>query len=244
MLRARKATAWVTAAIALLGAGPAFADDPRVAARVDLTPDGDGYDRFGHGTHMIGVIAGDGGASDGEWAGAAPGASVLSVKVASWNGATDPSAVIAGLEWVAAHHRRYGIRVVNISYGTDSSQKHLEDPLNEAVQRLWEAGVLVVAGAGNRGDGGSKIEKPGDDPFGLTVGAAHTKGTAEHDDDVVAEFSSRGPTGDGVAKPDLVAPGVGIVSHRAAAGTIDELRPGARIGERYFKGTGTSQAAA
>src|ERR671914_2718747 len=237
MLRARKATAWVTAAIALLGAGPAFADDPgdearelapyagapadtawreairldgvpaghdgsgvtvavldtgvtphpdlgdRVAARVDLTPDGDGYDRFGHGTHMIGVIAGDGGASGGKWAGAAPGASVLSVKVASWNGATDPSAVIAGLEWIAAHHRRYGIRVVNISYGTDSSQKHLEDPLNEAVQRLWEEGLLVVAGAGNRGDGGSKIEKPGDDPYVLTVGGADTRGTAAHADD-------------------------------------------------------------
>jgi serine protease AprX len=216
----------------------------RVAARVDLTGDGDGYDRYGHGTHMIGVIAGDGRASDGSWQGAAPGASVLSVKVASWNGATDPSAVIAGLEWIAAHHERYGIRVVNLSYGTDSSQKYLEDPLNEAVQRLWEAGILVVAGAGNRGDGGSKIEKPGDDPFVLTVGAAHTRGTAAHEDDEVAEFSSRGPTADGVAKPDLVAPGVGIVSHRAAASAIDELRPGARLGEHYFKGTGTSQAAA
>ena len=216
----------------------------RVVARVDLTADGDGYDRYGHGTHMIGVIAGDGGASGGSWAGAAPGASVLSVKVASWNGATDPSAVIAGLEWIAAHHEQYGIRVVNLSYGTDSSQKHLEDPLNEAVQRLWEEGLLVVAGAGNRGDGGSKIEKPGDDPFVLTVGAAHTRGTAAHEDDAVAEFSSRGPTGDGVAKPDLVAPGVGIVSHRAAAGLVDELRPGARVDEHYFKGTGTSQAAA
>jgi serine protease AprX len=216
----------------------------RVATRVDLTSDADGYDRYGHGTHMIGVIAGDGRASGGSWAGAAPGASVLPVKVASWNGATDPSVVIAGLEWVAAHHERYGIRVVNLSYGTDSSQKHVEDPLNEAVQRLWEAGVLVVAGAGNRGDGGSKIEKPGDDPFVLTVGAAHTRGTATHADDEVAEFSSRGPTGDGVAKPDLLAPGVGIVSHRAAASMIDDLRPGARVGEHYFNGTGTSQAAA
>jgi serine protease AprX len=216
----------------------------RVAARVDLTQEGDGYDRYGHGTHMIGVIAGDGGASGGAWAGAAPGASVLPVKVASWNGATDVSAVIAGLEWIAAHRERYGIRIVNLSYGTDSSQKHLEDPLNDAVQRLWEAGVLVVAGAGNRGDGGSKIEKPGDDPFVLTVGAAYTRGTAAPEDDEVAEFSSRGPTGEGVAKPDVVAPGVAIVSHRAAGSTIDNLRPEARVGAHYMKGTGTSQAAA
>ena len=216
----------------------------RVVARVDMTPEGDGFDRYGHGTHMIGVLAGDGSASGGRWAGAAPGASVLPVKVAAWDGATDASAVIAGLEWIATNHKRYGIRVVNISYGADSSQKYLEDPLNEAVERLWEAGVLVVAGAGNRGDGGSKIDKPGDDPFVVTVGAAHTQGTATHADDVVAEFSSRGPTGDGIAKPDLVAPGVAIVSHRATDGTVDTLRPDARVGESYFKGTGTSQAAA
>jgi serine protease AprX len=216
----------------------------RVVARVDMTPEGDGYDRYGHGTHMIGVLAGDGGASGGSWAGAAPGASVLPVKIAAWDGATDASAVIAGLEWIVANRARYGIRVVNISYGADSTQKYIEDPLNEAVERLWEAGVLVVAGAGNRGDGGSKVDKPGDDPFVVTVGAAYTRDTATHADDEVAEFSARGPTGDGIAKPDLVAPGVAIVSHRAANGTIDSLRPEARVGESYFKGTGTSQAAA
>jgi serine protease AprX len=232
--------------VAVLDTGVARHPDlgDRVVARVDMTPEGDGYDRYGHGAHMIGVLAGDGRASGGSWAGAAPGASVLPVKVAGWDGATDASAVMAGLEWIALNHARYGIRVVNISYGADSSQKYLEDPLNEAVERLWEAGVLVVAGAGNRGDGGSKIDKPGDDPFVVTVGAAHTGGTAAHTDDVVADFSSRGPTGDGIAKPDLVAPGVAIVSHRATGGTIDMLRPDARVGDHYFKGTGTSQAAA
>jgi serine protease AprX len=216
----------------------------RVLGRVDLMPDGDGYDRYGHGSHMIGVIAGDGAASGGRWAGAAPGASVLPVKVAGWNGATDVSAVLAGLEWIAAHRERYRIRVANLSYGTDSSQKYLEDPLNHAVERLWDAGVLVVVGAGNRGDGGSKIEKPGDDPLVVTVGAADTRGTAALGDDKVAPFSSHGPTGEGIAKPDLVAPGVGIVSHRAPSATVDRLRPTARVGEQYFKGTGTSQAAA
>jgi serine protease AprX len=219
-------------------------DIDELVGRVDLMPDGDGYDRYGHGTHIAGVIAGDGEASDGRWTGVAPEASLLPVRVADWNGATDVSAVLAGLEWIAAHRARYGIRVVNLSFGTDSSRRYLEDPLNRAVERLWDAGVLVVVSAGNRGEADGAIEKPGDDPFVLTVGAADTRGTATLSDDVVAPFSSRGPTADGFAKPDLVAPGVSIVSHRATGSTADSLRPAARVGDRYFKGTGASQAAA
>jgi serine protease AprX len=231
-------------AVAVLDTGVSnHSDLDELEARVDLMPDGDGYDRYGHGTHLAGVIAGDGEASDGRWTGAAPGADVVSVKVAGWNGATDVSVVLAGLEWIAAHRHEHGIRVVNLSYGTDSSQRYLDDPLNHAVERLWAAGVLVVAGAGNRGEDGG-IEKPGDDPFVLTVGAADTRGTATLADDVVAPFSSRGRTADGFAKPDLVAPGVSIVAHRAPGSTVDVLRPAARVGDRYFKGTGTSQAAA
>jgi serine protease AprX len=232
--------------VAVLDTGLTRVDDlgDRVAARVDLSPERDGYDRYGHGTHMTGLVAGDGGASGGRWAGAAPGASVVSVKVAGWNGATDVSMILAGLEWIAAHRERYGIRVVNLSYGTDSSQKWSEDPLNLAVERLWRAGVLVVVGAGNRGDGGSRIDKPADDPHVLTIGAADTMNTADTADDVVAPFSSRGPTGDGVAKPDVVAPGVNLVSHRAPQSTVDRARPRARIDDVHVKGTGTSQAAA
>jgi serine protease AprX len=216
----------------------------RVVARVDLSSERDGYDRYGHGTHMSGLVAGDGSASGGRWAGAAPGASIVSVKVAGWNGATDVSMVMAGLEWIAAHRERYGIRVVNVSYGTDSSQKWSEDPLNLAIERLWRAGVVVVAGAGNRGEGGSKIDKPADDPHVLTVGAADTRNTATTADDIVAPFSARGPTGEGVAKPDVVAPGANLVSHRAPQSTVDLARPLARIDERHVKGSGTSQAAA
>lgn len=216
----------------------------RVVSRVDLSPEGDGWDRYGHGTHMIGLVAGDGTISDGRWRGVAPEAEVVSVKVAGWNGATDVSMVLAGLEWVAANAPRLGIRVVNVSFGTDSSQKYSFDPLNHAVERLWRAGILVVASAGNRGPGGAKIDKPGDDPFVVTVGAADIRGTASRTDDVVAPFSSHGPTGDNVAKPDLVAPGISLVSHRAVGSTIDQRRPAARVDDDYFKGTGTSQAAA
>jgi serine protease AprX len=215
----------------------------RVLARVDLTPEGDGYDRYGHGTHMVGIVAGDDSGGGGV-RGVAPGVHVVSVKVAGWSGATDVSTMIAGLEWIAAHRDQYGIRIVNVSFGTDSSQKYLEDPLDAAVERLWEAGVLVVASAGNRGDGGSKIDKPADDPFVLTVGAADLRGTVSTADDRVAPFSSCGPTGDGLPKPDVVAPGVSIVSSRAAGSTIDWLRPAARVSESALKGSGTSQATA
>jgi serine protease AprX len=229
--------------VAVLDTGiTAHPDLEELTARVDLMPDGDGYDRYGHGTHIAGVIAGDGAAADGRFSGVAPAAELLPVRVADWNGATDVSVVLAGLEWIAAHSERYGIRVVNLSYGTDGGEKYLYDPLNRAVERLWDAGVLVVVSAGNRGEG--KIEKPADDPFVLTVGAADTKGTAALGDDVVAPFSSWGTTTDKFDKPDLVAPGVSIVSHRAPGSTVDALRPEARVGADYFKGTGTSQAAA
>jgi serine protease AprX len=232
--------------VAVLDTGVSRVPDlgDRVVTRADLTPEGDGYDRYGHGTHMIGVVAGDGTSSGGRWKGTAVAAEVVSVKVASWNGATDVSSVLAGLEWIAAHADRYRIRVVNLSYGTDSSQSQAIDPLDHAVERLWDAGVVVVVAAGNRGDGGSRIDKPGDSPFVITVGAADVNGTATPSDDRVAPFSSHGPTADGDAKPDVLAPGITIVSNRARGSTIDAMRAAARLGPHHFKGSGTSQATA
>ncbi|MDQ3714821.1 MAG: S8 family peptidase [Actinomycetota bacterium] len=216
----------------------------RVRARVDLTPDGGGYDTFGHGTHMTGLVAGNGQRSGGQWAGVATGANIVSVRVSEWNGATDVSEVLGALEWIHNNTSKYGIRVLNLSFGTDSTQKHQLDPLNHAVQRLWKAGVFVVVAAGNRGEGGQNIDKPGDDPFVVTVGAADTAGTVATADDTVAPFSSRGPTGENVQKPDLVAPGISIVSQGAPGTTLYEMRPAARVGTQYFKGHGTSQATA
>ena len=184
----------------------------RVLARVDLTPEGDGFDRYGHGTPMAGIIAGNGAASSGEWKGVAPGASLVSVKVAGADGSTDVSVVIAGLQWVLEHKDAYGIRVLNLAFGTDSRQSYRLDPLNYAVEQVWFDGILVVTSAGNRGPGGGTINKPGDDPFVLTVGAADLKGTSDRGDDVVAPFSSWGPTPDGYVKPDVVAPGISIVA--------------------------------
>jgi serine protease AprX len=216
----------------------------RVLARVDLTSERDGVDRFGHGTHMAGIIAGSGATTFGAFEGAAPETRIVSVKVAGWDGATDVSTVIAALQWVVANRSRFNIRVVNLSWGTDASTGYGVDPLDRAVERAWGAGLAVVVSAGNQGPGDGMIAKPADDPYVITVGAVDTNGTADEADDSVAAFSSRGPTADGVAKPDLVAPGVSIVSDRAPGSTVDSFRPTARFGPTMFKGSGTSQAAA
>jgi serine protease AprX len=216
----------------------------RVLARVDLTSERDGLDRFGHGTHMAGVIAGSGATTSGAFEGAAPETRIVSVKVAGWDGATDVSTVIAGLQWVVTNRGRFNIRVVNLSWGTDASTGYGVDPLDRAVERAWQAGLTVVVSAGNQGPGAGTIAKPADDPYVITVGAVDMNGTARDDDDTVAAFSSRGPTADGVGKPDLLAPGVSIVADRAPGSTIDGFRPGARLGATMFKGSGTSQAAA
>src|SRR5439155_2935245 len=118
------------------------------------------------------------------------------------------------------------------------------DPLDFAVEQVWRSGILVVVAAGNRGPGGGTINKPADDPYVLTVGAVDTQGTPDPSDDTVAPFSSTGPTQDGLAKPDIVAPGVSIVSDRDTNSTIDRAHPNARVGDSYFKGSGTSQATA
>jgi serine protease AprX len=216
----------------------------RLLARVDFTADHDGIDRFGHGTHMAGLIAGDGSLSDGAPEGAAPGAGLVSVKVAGWDGATDASTVIAALQWVVANRSRYRIRVLSLSWGTDGVQSPDVDPLNAAVQRAWRAGIVVVVSSGNSGPGPLSVTKPGDDPFAITVGAADTGIGASPDDDAPAPFSAYGATAGGVQKPDLLGPGVGLVSGRAPASTIDTFQPEGRVGLSHMRGTGTSQAAA
>jgi len=216
----------------------------RLLARVDLTRDRDGIDHFGHGTHMAGVIAGGGVTTLEAFEGSAPETSIVSVKVAGWDGATDVSTVIAALQWVVSNHARFNIRVVNLSWGTDASRGYGVDPLDRAVERAWEAGLVVVVAAGNQGPAAGTISKPADDPYVVTVGAADTNGTADDADDTIAAFSSRGPTADGAGKPDLLAPGVSIVSDRAPGSTIDLFRPAARVGPTMLKGSGTSQAAA
>src|SRR5712691_2987537 len=148
------------------------------------------------------------------------------------------------MQCIFTHRAQYNIRVLNLSYGTDSKQSYKIDPLDYAVEQVWRSGIFVAVAAGNTGPDAGTVAKPGDDALVMTVGAANTKNTPAHEDDEVAPFSARGPTQDGLSKPDLMAPSISIVSNRASGSTIDQLHPSARVGEYYFKGTGTSQATA
>jgi serine protease AprX len=203
-------------------------------------------DTFGHGTFMAGLIAGNGSASNGRHVGTGPQANIVSVKVAGFDGSTDVAHVLAGIQWVVAHEDVYGIRVLNLSLGSDSAQDYRLSPLNLAVQRAWQEGIVVVVSAGNSGPGSATVMKPGDDPYVITVGASNDEGTLPVADDRVPVFSSRGPTrSNGVAKPDVVSPGVHTVSLRSPGSAIDQqFGASARVGEHYFRGTGTSMATA
>ncbi len=204
-------------------------------------------DTFGHGTHMAGIIVGNDPQTllgTGRFQGIAPGARLTSLKVASTEGAVDVSQVVAAIDWVVAHRNddpRNPIRVLNLSYGTDGVQDYRTDPLTHAVENAWRAGIVVVVSGGNNGTDQPRLNNPAYDPYVLAVGASDTKGTVSASDDVVPGFSSRG---DAARRVDLVAPGRSIVSLRDPGSYIDEAHPTARVEDRFFKGSGSSQAAA
>jgi serine protease AprX len=203
-------------------------------------------DTFGHGTHMAGIIVGNDPATllGSRFQGIAPGATLTSLKVASTEGAVDVSQVVAAVDWVVAHRNddpSHPIRVLNLSYGTDGSQDYRLDPLTHAVENAWRAGIVVVVAGGNNGTDLPQLDDPAFDPYVLAVGASDTRGTVGSSDDVVPAFSSRGNAS---RRVDLVAPGRSIVSLRDQGSYVDEAHPTARVGTRFFKGSGSSQAAA
>ncbi|PYR26189.1 MAG: hypothetical protein DMF92_18975 [Acidobacteria bacterium] len=232
--------------------------DQRVAGFVDfvngqLAP----YDDNGHGTHVAGIIAGNGYDSHGQKSGAAPEASLVSLKVLDANGNGTISTIISALEWVLANHSAYNIRVVNLSVGAAVNESYWTDPLTLAVKRVVDAGVVVVAASGNFGKNSvglpqyGGISAPANAPWVITVGASSTNGTPDRADDTVATFSSRGPTYlDWTAKPDLIAPGTGTISLSAPGSTFEWtkspfLLPGS-VGTAsmpYLSLSGTSMAA-
>ncbi|HZQ27434.1 MAG TPA: S8 family serine peptidase [Acidimicrobiales bacterium] len=206
-------------------------------------------DTYGHGTFVAGMIAGTGKGSGGAVKGVAPGSKLVSIKIAGRNGNTDVLRLLAALEWVATNKDGYGIRVLNISLGATATQSYVIDPLDFAIERVWNSGIVVVAAAGNNGNAPGTITKPGDDPLVITVGASDDHTTVNRDDDTVAAFSGAGPTQDGVMKPDVVAPGTHVVSVRSPGSLIDQLYPQAQVSTPgqtspgYFKGSGTSFSA-
>lgn len=203
----------------------------RIAAFKDLvngrlTP----YDDDGHGTHVSGIIAGNGYASQ-KYVGAAPYASLIGVKALDGEGNGTTSDILAAFQWVLDHRHQYNIRVVNLSLGVSADTPYYDDPLVKGANAVVKSGLSVVAAAGNNGPARKSINSPGTSPYVITVGAADfTKARSKHTIKV-ADFSSRGPTAEGLLKPDILASGVEI--HSLDAGNA----------KGYAVETGTSMAA-
>jgi serine protease AprX len=207
-------------------------------------------DTFGHGTHMAGIIAGRDSAAgasvtgdSSNFVGMAPDSRIVSIKIADAKGQTDVSQAIAAIDWVVQNRNKNGlnIRVLNMSFGTDGVQDYLLDPLAYAAEQAWHKGIVVVVAVGNEGFGTAKVNNPAYDPYLIAVGSNNANGTATTADDVVSSFSN---DGDGTRNPDLVAPGEKVVSLRSPGSYLDATYPAARIGERFFRGSGTSQSTA
>jgi serine protease AprX len=207
-------------------------------------------DTNGHGTFMAGLIAGNDGQSGG-YRGVAPDARIVSLKVGVADGGGDVSQVIAAIDWVVQHRNDNGmnIRVLNLSYGTNSTQPYQIDPLAYAVEQAWKAGIVVVAAAGNsgyqKGASAQGLADPAYDPQIVAVGAADGGGTATPWDDNVSAFSANAASCSTACRgPDLIAPGNHMQGLRVPGSSIDQSNPAGAISDRYFRGSGTSEATA
>jgi serine protease AprX len=215
-------------------------------------------DTNGHGTFMAGLIAGHPGslvapysiAPASVYRGVAPDARIVSVKVGTADGGTDVTQVIAAIDWVVQHAHDPGlnIRVINLSYGTNSTQRSSVDPLAYAVEQAWENGIVVVSAAGNtgyqRGNAAPGLADPAYNPYVIAAGASDSMGTGQPKDDRVGAYSASSAGCGSCKNPDFVAPGSHLQGLRVINSWLDSNHPEGRLNDTYFRGTGTSQAAA
>ncbi len=218
-------------------------------------------DDYGHGTHVAGIVASSGASSIGPqftrtFRGIAPGANLIDLRVLDANGMSSDSVVIAAIDRAISLKSTYNIRVMNLSIGRPIYESYRLDPICAAVSAAWKQGIVVVVAAGNLGrDGYATITSPGNDPYAITVGAMKTEGTPQTSDDLIASYSSRGPTFiDYEVKPDIVAPGNLVRSLLAPGSTLsqeypqnivpasDYMTPGSTGPAEYFELSGTSMA--
>jgi serine protease AprX len=256
---------WMTTTQALKGQGiavavidsgiaashPDFKDSTgqsRVVASVYLnSAASNANDTYGHGTHVAGIIGGNGQLSGGAYTGVAPQVNLVNVRVSDDLGNVTTSDVVAGMQWVYEHASQYNIRVVNLSVNSSIDQSYDVDPLDAAAEILWFNKIVVVTAAGNLGK--HALYPPANDPFVITVGAMDDKGTPTVGDDTPAGFSAYGKTYDGFAKPDLAAPGVNLISTLASSDAVlamahaDHMISGYTPSPAYFRMSGTSVAA-
>ncbi len=223
----------------------------RVVASAVIDPNATtANDTYGHGTAVAGLIAGNGDRRDpgdplwGQYAGTAPGANLISIKIADDSGQSTILDAIYGLQFAVDHQQQYNIRVINMSFRSTTAQSYTTDPLDAAAEQAWLHGIVVVAAAGNLGTAPDAVSyAPANDPYVLTVGAVDTQGTADNGDDVIPSWSSQGTTQDGFAKPDVLAPGAHIVTTLSPGSDFQTLCPTCVIGGAYFQVSGTSLAA-
>jgi serine protease AprX len=223
-------------------------------------------DAYGHGTHVAGIVAGNGAASGAgsgyskQLPGMAPNANIINLRVLDQNGSGTDSQVIAAIQRAIQLKNQYNIRVINLSLGRPVFESYTLDPLCQAVEQAWAAGIVVVVAAGNNGRDNSQhthgfatIGAPGNDPAVITVGATRTMQTDTRVDDGIASYSSKGPTLiDHIVKPDIVAPGNRTVSLLVKNSTLDASNPGLEVAPtgtcsttcvtKYFRLSGTSMA--
>lgn len=165
-----------------------------------------------HGTHVAGIIAGNGYSSKGKYAGIAPESNILAIKALDSEGSGNTSNIIDAISYVIETKDQYNTKILNLSIGSPANNSCRNDPLCKAVSEAVRHGIIVVVAAGNSGPGEKTILSPGISPNVITVGAVDDKRTIDPKDDIIAPFSSRGPTNEGLSKPDVVAPGVNINS--------------------------------
>lgn len=170
------------------------------------------YDDNGHGTHCAGILAGNGYSSKGKYRGIAPEANILSIKVLDENGNGNTSDILSTIQWIIESKEFYKTKIINFSLGTIAQYKERRDPLVKAANRAIENGLIVVAAVGNNGPVRNTILSPATSRYIISVGSVDDRDTSQDKHETIAEFSSRGPTLDRIRKPDLIAPGVDIMS--------------------------------
>jgi serine protease AprX len=237
----------------IAGDQPDFRDatgtSSRVVVSAVMNPDAQSAgDKLGHGTHIAGLVAGNGlkrnGGLQGRYLGVAPEANLVSVKISDDQGATTVADVINGLQFVVENKDALGIRIVNLSLNSTVAEPAATDPLDAAAEITWANGIVVVAAAGNRGGAADATHyAPANDPYVITVGAVDDQNTRRIEDDVVTDWSSRGPTQAGAAKPDVVAPGAHLVSVLAPGAAYADQCPSCVVDGAYLRLGGTSMAA-
>jgi serine protease AprX len=240
----------------------------RVVYQKSFVPGNSGpSDQYGHGTHIAGLIAGNGASSTGifysqTFKGIAPDATIVNLRVLDANGSALDSQVIAAISQAISLKSKYNIHVINLSLGRGVFETYRLDPLCQAVEQAWKSGIVVVVAAGNNGryqptGGYATVGSPGNDPYVITVGSMKPMGTPDRTDDLIASYSSKGPTLiDHVVKPDVVAPGNLLISTETSDTALYKLEPGNQVpysayvyggssspSTQYFALSGTSMAA-